>query len=398
MDPALVQSLEGGWVEGIILDPEAFRELAQGPEHEGWKGLYRWDLTTAALHLSGVGLQRSRAQQALIDSDIERLARRSFALTYDAWVQSDLTGNGADDPVPQEAAGAIPILGLIAALDRGDNSAAAEWNGRIPKYRNKKLEALSGNVTPTGIRAKGNGPESAIADCLRAHQAARERKDPQALGPCGGSGATPLIAGHIAPEFHDALYNPLFYKTQLVLSEAQRKEVGRPVTEDVAAPALEHLIYSGHWRIEDLEAYQSAQPSPTLALFGLPDLDVSSDNVDLAREWVSHLDTQLDQWWETTLQSADDAGHQIANDLQPLAVYRSGVLQHQARRAIRAEQPHMASALLDLAIDASAPNQIGGRNHPSLFILRAESRLMTGRTRLALYDIQVLLGSIQSIR
>ena len=122
---------------GIILDPEAFRELAQGPEHEGWKGLYRWDLTTAALHLSGVGLQRSRAQQALIDSDIERLARRSFALTYDAWVQSDLTGNGADAPVPQEAAGAIPILGLIAALDRGDNSAAAEWNGRIPKYRNK---------------------------------------------------------------------------------------------------------------------------------------------------------------------------------------------------------------------------------------------------------------------
>ena len=65
------------------------------------------------------------------------------------------------------------------------------------------------------------------------------------------------------------------------------------------APALEHLIYSGHWQIEDLEAYQSAQPSPTLALFGLSDLDVTTDNVDLAREWLTHFDTQLDQWWET---------------------------------------------------------------------------------------------------
>ena len=165
----------------------------------------------------------------------------------------------------------------------------------------------------------------------------------------------------------------------------------------MAAPALEHLIYSGHWRIEDLEAYKR----PTLSSLGAirpAKPGCQRRQCPPGQRVGMHLDTQLDQWWETTLQSADDAGHQIANDLQPLAVYRSGVLQHQARRAIRAEQPHMASALLDLAIDASAPNQIGGRNHPSLFILRAESRLMTGRTRLALYDIQVLLGSIPSLR
>ena len=91
-------------------------------------------------------------------------------------------------------------------------------------------------------------------------------------------------------------------------------------------------------------------------------------------------------------------GHQIANELQPHTVYRSGVLQHQARRALKAERPHMAAALLNSAIDASAPNQIGGRNHPSLFILRAESRLLTGRTRLALYDIQVLLDVFPTLR
>ena len=39
------------------------------------------------------------AQQALIDSDIERLARR-VALT-DTWVQSDLTGNGPMIPSPR---------------------------------------------------------------------------------------------------------------------------------------------------------------------------------------------------------------------------------------------------------------------------------------------------------
>ena len=174
MDPALVKSLEGGWIEGIILDPEAFRNLAQEPEHEGWKAFYRWELTTADAQLTGVGRQRARAQQALVDGDIERLAKRSFEITYDAWGQSVAERNEMKTDA-FEGTGAIPILALIAALDRIKwvlNSGTAG----SPRTAMNNSEAYSNNVTSTGLRAKGMGPDSAIADCLRAHQVARESK------------------------------------------------------------------------------------------------------------------------------------------------------------------------------------------------------------------------------
>ena len=79
MDPALVKLLEGGWVEGIILDPEAFRNLAQGPESR-LESTISLGSNHSRQRAGGVGRQRARAQQALVDGDIERLAKRSFKL------------------------------------------------------------------------------------------------------------------------------------------------------------------------------------------------------------------------------------------------------------------------------------------------------------------------------
>jgi hypothetical protein len=163
-------------------------------------------------------------------------------------------------------------------------------------------------------------------------------------------------------------------------------------------PGLEYLLFSGNWSLGDFGAALRGQALPSLAEFGLENISSQADDVDEANRWIATLDSQLEAWNEKLLNEASEEGRQVAFDVQPIGIYRSGVLRDQARTLLVQGRSHQAMIFLNEAMDLERAREIGASNRPSLFVLRAEARLQSGRTREALDDLFIIAQTAPHLR
>jgi hypothetical protein len=162
---------------------------------------------------------------------------------------------------------------------------------------------------------------------------------------------------------------------------------------EATEPGLEYLLFSKNWNLDDMGASLRNQPTMSLEFFGLADIESRKDDTESARAWINHFDVQLDQWQETTIADSSEEGRQIAFDVMPLEIYRAGLFRHQARLALINGNAMQAMIFLNSAFHVDQPRQIGPRNRASFFLLRAEARLMSGRSREALEDLLIIAES-----
>jgi hypothetical protein len=378
-DEALIASLDGGWPDVIVRQPPAFRAFTEGPEHQGWAHFYHGELVPAAKLLTGVPKQRVVWEQAQLALDIERLATRTFQMTYESWASSEAMSSSS----------AIPVAAALAAIDRSSPTDAASWIEQLGRYHDPALTLLAQSLTPTGLKPSEAGGDSYYLDCVRAHLSARAEADLSLLAPCGGANATVLFEGSTASG-HGQLHNPLLYPTLARVAEARADGIGKLDPSDAQEPGLPYLLFSGDWNLADLGATLRGQSQPTLSAFQLSELSTRSDDVDAARTWIGRVDAHLDLWHDYIINDATEEGRQIAFDVQPLEIYRAHLLQKQARQSIESGYPNQAIVFLNAATNIDKPRQIGAQNRASFFALRAEARLMAGRTREALDDLRII--------
>jgi hypothetical protein len=137
-----------------------------------------------------------------------------------------------------------------------------------------------------------------------------------------------------------------------------------------------------------------ASPASYAELYGvapsgvsLPDLG-PGDDPEGAHQVVRALDAALDGWREQLLAQASEEGRSLLVDLDLLPRFRQEWLVGRARRMLASDQPHRAVALLELAVDPATDG--GPTDSPSLWLLLADARVRTGRSREALDALEHL--------
>ncbi|MBN1336943.1 MAG: hypothetical protein JXB39_13380 [Deltaproteobacteria bacterium] len=384
--------LDASWIAQVTREPATFAALVDESSRDGWVAFHRCAFEEAAeAFLGDAPTTREARGRALVEAmllyeDLARVGDVVWQVLADTW---------KDHPGVPPGSG-LPYVAGLAALERGDASAARSWFDLGTGASDPEVaEACRWMAT----RAEG-GPESDVSNGLvgrtLGHLEARRtgRLDPR-LHADG-----PLVQdrdpqGTVIRTFGD----PQWLRTWASVARHRALEIldARGIAEALSDPVpgsdpLSAVIFGPCHASSDCTAFQDVPRSGTALLddFGMGASLPPTDDADQARRAVRALDARFDSWTASLHGTVSADGRALLDDLALAAVFRSRVLLAEARVAMRSDQPARALTLALLALDLASARQIGPVNHPGLYAVMAEAQLRTGHTREALDALQVL--------
>ncbi len=358
-----------GWWGRLATQPEAFQDLVE-PRRDGWVSMHRHDHRSAFAALSQapeghpdrIGAVRAAFAEAALHDDLARLVREANRLRSEAWAARGGTPEGAGavlaawgercDTLPPGAPAALEErLTLHARVRAGDRDA---------------VEALRATAKEPVLREQADGfVRDHVDPCVDASLA--RAWTAEGLGTLGQPEArlSDLITALQGEPFAASLFAPWPDPDALEACEADRPLDGASFAALYAPPAA---VVEG----------------------------LGSPGVEEVREAARQLLVWSDAAREQAARVATPDGAQLLDGLAPLQSYRQGVLVGAARQALLKDRPRQALALLDAARDVS-DRDVGPANSPSLFVLLAEARVRTGRTREALDALEPLTARVPTV-
>jgi len=379
-----------GWVEEVAHHPERFGELVEA-DRTGWTALHAHDYGVARANLS-TPAHRARADLALatLHDDLAHLSAAATSRLFPAWEDR---GGLPDD----SSARAIATLAAWCAPQAHDRPAEA-WARDIPGDRPGHVLTETLSSTRPLLELTGDGP---YAKRMALHRRARSG-DTEALEVAA---ALPLISEQ-AHGFTRHFYDPCahaslaegWWHVALRALEADADPLPDRRALEALGSSLPATLFSpwlsdtGRTEAGPLALFGADAPWPGSGVAALP-----AGDVEAAREAVRDLDERLDGARRALLADAPPEGAGVLSDLDLVLRWRQEWLVLQARKHLRDDDPTVALALLERAHDPSHP-EVGPWNSPSLFVLRAEAEVRSGRTRQALDALRPVEGRLGSVR
>lgn len=346
--PAVTAALNDTWLGELRADPSRFTAWVAA-DREGFVLLQQHRLEEAATRDGVVGL-RARRELSALYAQLTRLQD----LAYDGVIAE----SSARDAPPSPA---FLLFSVLAIQDRKERERADDDE-----------RPLEGEPLPAAL-AEATEP---IRQRQAAHRAARDARD---VGALWGLAATPLWTEPL-PNGERRLYDPFFYRTVAV-----------SLAVDAPAEGPEALLFSGCLTAADAQAEAKATittPELGCALAALARLGLTpppdADDPQSASDLVAALDAVLDPWLRETLASGDPGAVELFGDLRLVERSRARWLLALARADLHHDRPRRALTFARLAVDLSAPREVGPVNHPGLFGTMAEAQARSGYHREAL--------------
>lgn len=361
-----------GWVTTVIEEPEAFQEVMERTDREGWIALHAHDYLTAYRRFaveSGdaarIAEQRAAQAELLLQQDLQRLTGHAARKLFAAWE--------ARGELPE---GAAPVRALAERCSGGSHQAAEPWG------------ALSGEGLPTQsqVDSLAEGP---LKERLQAHLLVIEGAPPTALQ----RAATRPMLKIQDQDFERAWFDPCVHAT---LAHHMGRSLGPEPSKALAGwRGLEASLFSGWLDPSDLRGQLQAGPTPSGTsadlhdALGLSIVPASTDDAQPALEEAREATRRLDDLRASALRGASADRASLVQDLGVIERFRTEMLVNRSRADLLGDRPRRAQATLTLVRDVTERG-ISPLNSPSLFVLLAEANLRTGRTREALDALQPL--------
>lgn len=364
--PAQPSALDGSWLATVVDTPSEFEALVEGGV-DPWARLHENDLMAASEH-TGPAADRAERDLAVLHEDLGRLSSTAWAAASDAWVERS--------SLPQDSA--LTWLAALAALEQQDTERAGVWLKRAStKGSPGARRAATALIASPTLDAALEVADNPLVDRFLLHQ--RLRAEGAIKVPLGA------LVLEQTPDYTRELYDPQVHWTLAVgyASRAVNPPEGLPT-----------LLF-GHCLTQADAVDDRGADGVRCAISAAAALEVdadpgATDDPNRAREVARSITESLDRWQNSRLQSSSPDGQALLRDLQLIDKLRAQILMGLARDALLNNHPHQAVAYIETGLDKSNPREITPVNAPSMFVVLAEARLLTGHTREALDALQVL--------
>jgi hypothetical protein len=224
--------------------------------------------------------------------------------------------------------------------------------------------------------------------------------------PLTAAAAEPVLR-ETAEGFRRSIFDPCVHQT---LASVWRQRALEPLgTSDEwkkiaswtdTSPELAGVLFAPWQDALDLQSAVDSATSPAQLIASLPSMAQAGLSSAVDREAAQKSVRKLDGWFasldESIRRDGIAEGQELVHQLYLPRRLRQQWLVGRARWALETDQPDVALAMIEPAMDVSRRG-LGPTNAPEAFALLAEARLRTGRSREALDALRLLFADYPEV-
>ncbi len=402
-DPAPV--VQAAWWRQLATEPEAFSEIVANRK-AGWVALHRHDhaaahqaLVSSTSTTDRAGAARAALGEALLHGDLARLVDHANRERQAALLDRGAPSGALGPAIAAWGAGCSPAKGGPLPVE-GD---LAAW---FAEHTPKPVDAYPGHPPPSPSPPMPANTPDALRDHVSLHRRVLSG-DAEAMKDLYSTAGRP-VATEAAEGFERTHVDPCIDATlSAAWSLRARDVVGGPggslgeLADALDAAGLAGSLFAPWPSVADIPLGERDRPlwgTEYAEFWALPNgLSLPLDgDLQSTRDAAAAVSAWADQEAAAAAAASVGEGSSLLAGLSPVAGYRQGVLVAAARDALLLGRPQQALVLLETAHDVTH-REVGATNAPHLFVLLAEARLRTGRTRQALDALAPLTARVPTV-
>jgi len=397
--------VQTAWWHQLATEPEAFDEVV-ATRKAGWVALHRHDHAAAYHAFAGstsatdrAGAARAALGEALLHADLARLVDHANRERHAALVAREAPTGDLGPAITAWGAGCAPAK-------QEPPTAEGELAAWFAEHTPKPVDAYPGGAPPSKPPPMPVDAPDTLRDRVSLHRrvlsgdAAATKALYATVGlPVATEAADGFERAHVDPCI-DATLSAAWSLRARDLVDGPDGSLGE-LADALATAGLAGSLFAPWPSVADIPLGERGRPlwgTEFAEFWVLPDgqsLPLDGD-LQATRDAAAAVSAWADQEAAAAAASSVGEGRSLLAGLSPVAGYRQGVLVAAARDALLQDRPQQALVLLETAHDVTH-REVGAANAPHLFVLLAEARLRTGRTRQALDALAPLTARVPTV-